>query len=163
MAKVISDGIVKLLNYRINQEEQSSRIYLAMSIWLDNNGFTGAASLFKKYSTEELAHADKARSYLLDLNINPETRPLVAVVEDFDSLPQILEMAFRHEVDITNQCKELANACNINQDFITMNVALWYLNEQVEELAKTQLWLDKLESFGRDKIALRLLDNEMAG
>lgn len=162
MANIINNEIIRLLNYRINQEELSSRIYLAMSIWLNNNGFTGSASLFDKYSKEELVHADKARNYLLDLNILPETLPLKSVVEEFNSLPQIIKMAYDHEVDITNQCKNLATACGNENDFMTLNVALWYLNEQVEELAKTQLLLDKLEAFGSDKIALRLLDNELA-
>jgi ferritin len=44
---------------------------------------------------------------------------------------------------------------------MSLNVALWYLNEQTEELAKTKYWLDRLEAFGSDKTALRLLDNEM--
>ena len=158
---IIDGNIIKLLNYRINQEELSSRIYLAMSLWLNNNGFTGSASLFKKYSDEELVHADKARNYLLDLNILPDTSPIQSVVEEFEGLPQIIEIAYKHEVEITNQCKELSKACNVSQDFMTLNVALWYLNEQVEELAKTQLWKDKLKSFGTDKVALRLLDEEM--
>ena len=38
---------------------------------------------------------------------------------------------------------------------------LRYLKEQVEEHDKTQTWVDKLAAFGEDKLALRLLDNEM--
>jgi ferritin len=33
----------------------------------------------------------------------------------------------------------------------------------VEEHDKTQTWLDKLNTFGEDKIALRMLDEEMGG
>ena len=45
-----NDKLLKLLNYRINQEEYSSRIYYAMSVWLDNAGYTSAAQLWKAYS-----------------------------------------------------------------------------------------------------------------
>jgi ferritin len=37
-----------------------------------------------------------------------------------------------------------------------------FLQEQQEELEKVQTYLDKLNTFGEDKIALRLLDNEFA-
>lgn len=31
---LMSDSMIKLLNYRIQEEEQSARIYLAMTMWL---------------------------------------------------------------------------------------------------------------------------------
>ena len=37
-----------------------------------------------------------------------------------------------------------------------------YLAEQIEEMDKAQTWVDQLEAFGEDKIAMRLLDHEMA-
>lgn len=161
MAKILSNKIINLLNIRINEEELSSRLYLAMSIWLNKNGFSGASTLFKKYSDEELLHADKGRSYLLDLDVLPQTNVIKSVVEQYDSLVTIIQQAYEHEIKITNQCEELAKACNDESDFMSLNVALWYLNEQTEELAKTKYWLDRLEAFGSDTIALRLLDNEM--
>jgi ferritin len=42
-------------------------------------------------------------------------------------------------------------------------LSLKFLKEQVEEHDKMQTWVDKLEAFGTDKLALRLLDNEMGG
>ena len=39
---MITEECVKHLNYRIEQEEYSSRIYLAMAMWLDDNGYKGA-------------------------------------------------------------------------------------------------------------------------
>ena len=50
----ISNNIENLINYRISQEEYSSRLYLAMSNWLQNNGYDGASKLFKKWADEEM-------------------------------------------------------------------------------------------------------------
>ena len=50
---IIPEKIVTLLNYRINQEELSSRLYLAMSEWLEIAGFLGASKLWGSYSDEE--------------------------------------------------------------------------------------------------------------
>ena len=160
---VIKETIINLLNYRIQQEEQSSRLYESMSNWLDLKGFSGASKLWLKYSEEETLHKKWAIDYLLKLNILPiipkQEQPLL----EFKGLPQIIALSFEHEINITNQCKEFSAACLKEGDLITFNLAQKYLDEQVEEISKIQLWIDKLNSFGDDLIALRLLDNEMGG
>jgi ferritin len=158
---LITDAIVDHLNYRIQQEEYSSRIYLSMSVWLENKGYVNAAKLWKKYSTEEFAHADWARTYLLSFGVQPSTPQLDAPDQDYDGLPQIIEISYDHEIDITKQIKELAsNALSMGEHQL-YELALMYLKEQVEEHNKMQNWVDQLESFGTDKIAMRLLDHEM--
>ena len=80
---LISDKTIELLNYRIEQEDYSSRLYLSMSLWLENAGYA-SAKLWKKYSSEEANHADWARTYLLSLGIQPKTGAL----EDADCIPR---------------------------------------------------------------------------
>ena len=160
---VISKTIIKLLNYRIQQEEQSSRIYKAMSIWLNLNGYTGASKLWDSYSKEELDHADWAYKYLLDLNLLPVTPSQEEPELEFKGLPQIIALTMKHELEITNQCKDLAMQCLKENDIMTFGLAQKYVEEQIGEIAKAQLWIDKLNAFGEDKIALRLLDEEMGG
>jgi len=60
-SEFLSAPIVKLLHYRVEQEEYSARLYMSMSTWLDDKGFVGAAKLFKQYSDEEIFHASKAK------------------------------------------------------------------------------------------------------
>jgi len=158
---LISSEAVRWLNYRIEQEEYSSRIYLSMSMWLNNEGYTGAASLWRKYSNEELTHADWARTYLLSFGIQPLTPKLEMPMQNFTGLPQIIQMSFEHEIDISKQIKEVASKAFKEGDHMLYELALKYLKEQVEEHDKTQTWVDKLKAFGTDGVALRLLDNEM--
>lgn len=158
---VISKTIINLLNYRIQQEEQSSRIYKAMSVWLNLNGYTGASKLWGSYSKEELDHADWAYKYLLDLNLLPVTPSQEEPEIEFKGLPQIIALTMKHELDITNQCKDLSMQCLRENDIMTFGLAQKYVEEQINEIAKAQLWIDKLNAFGEDKIALRLLDEEM--
>ena len=158
---IISNKMIDLLNYRIEQEELSSRIYLAMHIWLSYSGYSGAAKLWKKYSDEELIHAGWAYQYLLDLNIKPEVPQLKQPQIDFKSLPQIIALSYQHEIDVTNQCNELASEAQKNNDQMTYQFAQRYIEEQVNELQKTQFWIDQLNIFGDDKVALNLLDSKM--
>jgi ferritin len=158
---LIPQKVIAKLQYRINQEEQSSRIYKAMSVWLNLNGFKGAAKLWQKYSDEELKHAEWAYERLLDLNILPVVNNIDRPQSEFKGLANVIALSYAHEVDITRQCQELTQVCMDEGDFMDMELAQRYCKEQAEELAKTQSWIDKLTAFGEDKIALRLLDNEM--
>lgn len=160
---MITEECVKHLNYRIEQEEYSSRIYLAMSMWLDDNGYKGAAKEWRTYSTEEMTHADFARQYLLNLGVQPNTPALQSPTQTFSGLPQIIEMSYEHEIEITRQCKELATHAMKMADHLLYELAMKYLHEQQEEMGKMQDLMDELDAFGTDKIAMRLLDNKLGG
>jgi ferritin len=158
---LIGDSCISFLNYRVQQEDQSSRIYLSMSLWLDNNGYVNAAKLWKKYSDEERGHADIARAYLLNMGVQPATPSLEQPAESYDGLPDIIYQSFDHEVKITNQCSDLATHALKDGDHMVYELALHYLKEQNEEHGKMQNWVDQLKAFGEDKIAMRLLDHEI--
>lgn len=159
--KNISEKLIQLLNYRIAQEEFSSRLYKAMSIWLDFKGFNGAAKLWAKYSEEELKHAQWAYQYLLDLDIKPDVPGIEKPDSEFSGLVDIISKSYEHEQKITEQCQALAAAAWKEGDYMTVHLAQHYLDEQVEELAKTNYWINRLTAFGSDPILLRELDEEM--
>lgn len=157
----LSQTMVNLLNYRIEQEEFSSRLYLSMSLWLTNEGYLGAGKLFKKFSDEELLHAEKAKDMLLANGLQPITPALEKPEQDFKSLPKVIEMAFDHEKVVTRQCYELTKSAFKEDNFMVAELGLWYAKEQAEELDKFQNFMDRLEAFGTDPDLLRELDNEM--
>lgn len=158
---IISTSIISLLELRIKNEEQSARLYRSMSMWLNINGYQGAAKLWSKYSNEELTHAGWAIDYLLNLNILPTTPGQEEPIKIFKSLPAVIALSYKHELSITDQCNALALAALSDGDIMTLGLAQKYVAEQVEELNKMQGWLDMLNSFGDSKESLFLLDNEM--
>ena len=161
MNPLITEDMIDFLNYRIQQEEYSSRVYKAMAMYLSNTGYVNAFKLWDKYSAEEMTHADIARTYILSFGIQPVTPRLDQPQQDFTGLPQIIQMSFDHEVEVSTQCKKLADAAFKKADHMLYELALKYLKEQVEEHDKMQNWVDQLAAFGTDKIAMRLLDHEM--
>ena len=48
-----------------------------------------------------------------------------------------------------------------NKDILTLQLAQWFVTDQVEELEKTKYWLDRCEAFGTDPQLLSELDKEM--
>lgn len=157
----LSEIIIDLLNYRIEQEEFSSRLYLSMSLWLTNEGYLGAGKLFKKFSVEEMVHAEKAKEMLLANGLQPITPALEKPEQNFKSLPKVIEIAFEHEKEITRQCYDLTKAAFKEDNYMVAELGLWYAKEQAEELDKFQNLIDRLEAFGTDPDLLRELDDEM--
>jgi len=158
---LIDDSCISFLNYRIQQEEYSSRIYLAMSMWLNNNGYLNAAKVWKKYSDEEIGHANIARDYLLNMGVQPATPALEQPAETFSGFPDIIRKSHQHEIEITQQCSDLAKHAVKDGSHMLYELALHYLREQNDEMGKTQDLVDQLEAFGEDKIAMRLFDHEL--
>ena len=107
---MLSDNIINLLNFRINEEEKSSRIYLAMHLWLEDKGYFNSSKLWKKYSEEELVHAKKASDFLLAFGIMPDILPIQSVDVDYKSLVDIIKQSFEHETEVSRQCEELYKA-----------------------------------------------------
>lgn len=158
---LLSEGMVRLLNYRIEQEEFSSRFYMAMAMWLTNEGYLGAGKLWRKYSDEEMGHAEWARTHILSFGVQPLTPKLEMPQQTFSGLPQIIQLSYNHEITVSAQIKKLAGESLKEGDFMVHELALRYLKEQVEEHDKMQNWMDRLSAFGTDTTALRFLDNEM--
>lgn len=157
----ISKKIEGLINFRIVEEEKSSRLYLAMSKWLNFNGYTGAAKLWKKYSDEELVHTNWAYSYLEELDLLPVVPALEMPQCSFKGLVDICKASYDHEMLVTKQCNDLAIAAQAENDYMTVQLAQKYLAEQTEEIGRQAYWLDRFEAFGDSPEALRFLDNEM--
>ena len=158
-----SKECIDILNYRIEQEESSSRLYHAMSLWLNDNGFKGAAKKWQEDADGEMQHAGWAKDFLLDMGIQPKTPMLKEPMQEFTGLVDIINKSYEHEIMVTQQCNDLAAHALKYSNHLLHQLAIKYLQEQQEELGKLQDLLDKLDAFGTDPIALRLLDNELGG
>jgi ferritin len=156
-----TEAVIKILNTRIEQEELSSRLYQAMSLWLDNKGYIGAAKSFKKDADGEMEHAQWAKDYLLDMGIQPTLPTLPKPLQEFAGLPDIIRQSYDHEVLVTNQCNELAKDAMKNGDNLLYQLSIKYMQEQQEELGRLQTVLDRIETFGEDKDILILIDKEL--
>lgn len=160
-ADFIGEKMIALVQYRIEQEELSSRIYRAMSAYLDISGFTGAAKLWMDYSEEEQEHANEFFDYLLKLNVCPNVPALLVQPKSFSGLRDVVQKSLEHELVVTNQINTLASEAMKAGDFMTMQLAQKFLNEQIEELNKVRTWADRIEIVGEDKCGLLIIDQEM--
>lgn len=133
---IITPETIEILQYRIQREQYSARIYEQMYLWLENRSYFNAAKLWKKYQEEELEHATWAMEYLLRHNVTPEIRELEEPKHDFTSLKEIVDLSYEHEQIITAECLELTDKAFEWKNYSLMELGLKYNKEQTEELSK---------------------------
>lgn len=158
---MISETLKQLVNYRINQEEFSARLYHAMELWLDDKAFLGAAKLYKRFEEEEYKHAYWAMDYLLSIKVKPEVQQIAEPQNNFNSLHDIIYKTLEHEKLITKQCEELAKAALKEMDLKVFDLAQRYIHEQIEELNKAFTLVDLANNYGQERLAIMELDEKL--
>jgi ferritin len=134
--KRLSSVLEKDLNSHIEAEAYSSQIYLAMSMWCKDNGYFGAAKLFKKYSDEELTHMNKIYEFLLDRDCCPITPAISKPQNEYLDILDVIETSYKHEISVSDSYYitadlALKEGCHAGYVFTQ-----WFVKEQIEEEAK---------------------------
>ena len=134
-----------------------------MSNWLDYNGWSGAAKLYKNYYNDEISHRDKFIEYLLDLDALP--MPINdcdgEISKEYKNIEDVINLTYDRECMTTENIKNLKTAAYKESDFITIDFLDFFINEQIEELSKTMYWIDRVSMFKETNTPLSFLDKEM--
>ncbi len=160
---MLSVDIISRLNSQLNLEFYSANLYLQMSAWSNDKGFEGAATFLRAHSMEEMQHMQRLFNYLSDTGAMPVLGAIEAPPVTFNSLNEVLEMAYQHEQLITTKINELVHAAISTQDYATFNFLQWYVAEQHEEEKLFKTVLDKLALVGDSGQGLFLVDKDLKG
>ena len=132
----LAPDMIAMLNTQIQNEITSSQIYRAMSCWLDENGWVNASKYFFKSADEEMKHMSKVYEYLFDKNCKAMVPPVALVNQQFADFRSIVEAALTHEMLVSKQWDDIAALARSLNDNSTVELALWFNKEQVEEEKK---------------------------
>lgn len=141
-SKLISKKTIELLNLRIKQEEESSRLYDQMRLWFDDKGYINLAKLYKKYADEEMTHANWAKEYLIDYGFNPELSALEKPRNDWESPIDIFTATLDHEEFVTTEIAKIGKVALEAGDYVLFALVSKYQAEQQEEISKAVNNLD---------------------
>lgn len=148
-------------NDQIALELSSSYAYLQMAAWFDARDLVGFASWMRSQWSEESAHATKFIDFVLDRDGEVVLQALSAPQSDFASPLDVLQHALTHEQRVTAAIGSLYALAQARQDYSSLPLLGWFLNEQVEEESSVRQIVGELRLIGDDSSALLLLDREL--
>ena len=158
---MLSKKIENALNGQIEVEAASSQFYLAMASWAETKGLNGVSKFLYAHSDEEREHMLKLIKYVNERGGKAVVPMLSKPPEDFESINNVFQNLFNHEVNVTKEINGVVELCLKEKDYTTHNFMQWYVAEQIEEEALAADLLDKLKLIGSDKGGLYLFDRDL--
>ncbi len=143
--KRLSDALEERMQFHIGFEENSSRIYRDMAEWLEYNGWFNASKLYHKYADEEMVHAKKFYGFLQDRDCMPKTPTVEAQPGKYTSIEDIAKKSYEHEIAVSNELTKTASMAIKEGCITSLTFVQWFINEQIEEEAKTKQVLDRID------------------
>ncbi|GIJ00181.1 ferritin [Sediminihabitans luteus] len=140
-AQTANRSYLTLLQEQVGHELDAHQQYVAIAVWFDANDLPRLAAHFYRQAIEERNHAMMIVQYMLDRDI-PVTIPGTDPVRnDFLSVTEPLELALAQEKQVTDQIEAIFRAARAEGDAIGEQFMLWFLKEQVEEVASANTLL----------------------
>ncbi|ANI93884.1 ferritin [Dietzia timorensis] len=137
-----------LLREQIANEFGAMQQYVAIAVWADASDLPQIASQFYAHSLGERNHAMMMVQYLLDRGESYEVSAIEAPRNAFESPLDAYKAAQAHEVKVTGQIEALFHAAREENDPLGEQFILWFLREQVEEVANMDTMVTIAERAG---------------
>lgn len=153
--------LLENLNVQYNFEIESAYIYKAMAIWLDKENWGGFANFFYKQEIEEIQHAEKLKTYLIEVGYDLKLKAVAEPQNDFNSIEEIFEIAYNHEKEVTSRINKLFRESREVEDYATEILLTWFVTEQIEEEDTFSGYIERLERINGNISGLTILNNEM--
>jgi ferritin len=147
---------VSLLHEQVGHEFAAHQQYIALAVWFDAHDLPRLAAHFYRQSIEERDHALMMVRYMLDRGLDVRVPGVESVRSDFDDVREPIRLALEQERTVTNQIEALFKAARDDSDFLGEQFVLWFLKEQVEEVAAMTTLLAIAERAGDDTGAPRV-------
>ena len=141
---------VGLLREQVRHEFNASQQYIAIAVWYDAHDLPQLAAHFYRQAVEERNHAMMIVQWMLDRDLQISIPGVDEVKGDFASIVEPLALALAQEQKVTDQIKALFATARDENDFLGEQFMLWFLKEQVEEVAAMTTLLNVAQRAGDD-------------
>jgi ferritin len=141
---------VGLLREQVRHEFNASQQYVAIAVWYDAHDLPQLAAHFYRQAVEERNHAMMIVQWMLDRDLQISIPGVDEVKGDFASIVEPIALALAQEQKVTDQIKALFATAREEDDFLGEQFMLWFLKEQVEEVAAMTTLLNVAQRAGDD-------------
>ncbi|KNX36581.1 ferritin [Luteipulveratus halotolerans] len=139
-----------LLTEQVRHEFTASQQYIAIAVWFDDHDLPRLAAHFYAQAVEERNHAMMIVQYLLDRDWGVSIPGVDEVRGEFEAPTEPIALALSQEKIVTTQIEALFRAARSEGDVLGEQFMLWFLKEQVEEVAAMNTLLAIAERAGKD-------------
>ncbi|MFV0254055.1 MAG: ferritin [Beutenbergiaceae bacterium] len=139
-----------LLQAQVRNEFSASQQYIAIAVWFDAQDLPQLAGHFYRQSVEERNHAMMLVQYMLDRDITIDISGVDQPRNDFGTATEPIALALAQEQEVTTQIERLFHAARSEGDALGEQFMLWFLKEQVEEVASMTTLLTVAERAGEN-------------
>jgi len=126
---------LELLREQVRHEFNAHQQYIAIAVWFDGHDLPQLARHYYRQALEERNHAMMIVQYMLDRDLPIAIPGTGEVRNDFDDVVTPIRLALEQEKQVTAQIEELFRAAREEGDALGEQFLLWFLKEQVEEVA----------------------------
>ena len=106
---MISEKLQNAINEQITAEMWSANLYLAMSFFMEKEGYNGMANWLKKQSFEEHEHAFEMASYIIKRGGSAKVDKIDVVPNDFGTPLEVFEQVYKHECRVSKMIDDLVD------------------------------------------------------
>jgi ferritin len=140
-----SDALIKQINEQIAYEFAAEQQYIAIAVYYDSLTLPRLATLFFKQGLEERNHAMMLVQYLLDRDADVTIPGIEAPRTRFDDVVSPVALSLEQEKRVGEQIEGLSQTARDEKDYLSEQFLIWFLKEQVEEVAKMSSLLQVAE------------------
>lgn len=137
-----------LLREQVGHEFDAHQQYIAIAVWFDSRDLPQLAAHFYRQAVEERNHAMMIVQYHLDRDLPIDVPGTGPVRNDFADVVEPLQLALDQERQVTTQIEAIFRAARDEGDALGEQFLLWFLKEQVEEVASATTLLTVAQRAG---------------
>jgi len=158
---MLSKKLNNALNKQINAEAYSGYLYLAMSVWCNEQSLKGFAHWFAIQAREEFFHSSKFFNFLTNLDEKITLAAIDAPPSSWKSIRDVFDGVLAHEQKVTGMIDNLMNIAKEEKNHKVEIFLQWFVNEQVEEESGVKDVVSQLKLIGKDGYGLYQMDQTM--
>lgn len=158
---MINERMQKEINEQIKYELFSAYLYLSISAYFESKGLEGMASWMRVQAQEEIIHGMKFFDHLKNRDAKIELLAIDKPKVQWSSPLEAWRDAYKHEQFVTSRIHLLMKMANELNDYTSIPLLNWFLDEQIEEEASTSKVANILEQIGDSGSGLIMLDREL--
>ena len=139
---MISEKLQNAINEQIIAEMWSANLYLAMSFFMEKEGYNGMANWLKI----EMA------SYIIKRGGTAKVDKIDVVPNDFGTPLDVFEQVYKHECRVSKMIDNLVDVAAAEKDKATQDFLWGFVREQVEEEATASSIVEMIKRAGNSNL-----------